>query len=63
LPGKIPDAKMDILYDAQTSGGLLISVDGEKAQGLVERLHSKGVRQAAMVGEVRENPKGRVVLQ
>ncbi len=62
LAGTIPDAIMDILYDAQTSGGLLISVEGKKAQRLVNRLHSKGVREAAMVGEVRTDPKGRVVL-
>jgi selenide,water dikinase len=62
LAGTIPDTIMDILYDAQTSGGLLISVEGEKAQRLLEQLHSKGVRQAAMVGEVREDPRGRVVV-
>jgi len=62
LAGKIPEVIMDILYDAQTSGGLLISVEGEKAHSLLEQLHSKGVRQAAMVGEVRKDPKGRVVV-
>ena len=62
LAGTISDVMMDILYDAQTSGGLLISVAGEKAQSLLEQLHSKGVRQAAMVGEVRKDPKGRVVV-
>lgn len=62
MAGTISEVKMDILYDAQTSGGLLISVEGEKAQSLLEHLHSKGVRQAAMVGEVREEPKGRIVV-
>ena len=62
LAGTIPDTIMDILYDAQTSGGLLISVKGEKAHSLLEQLHSKGVRQAAMVGEVRTDPKGAIVL-
>jgi selenide,water dikinase len=62
LAGTIPDTIMDILYDAQTSGGLLISVEGEKAQGLLERLHSRGVEHAAMVGEVRKAPKGGIVV-
>ncbi len=62
LAGTIPEVIMDILYDAQTSGGLLISVEGEKAHSLLEQLHSKGVRQAAMVGEVRTDPKGAIVL-
>jgi selenide,water dikinase len=62
IPRDIPNEKLDVLCDAQTSGGLLISVEGEKVQSLLEQLHSKGVRQAAMVGEVRTDPKGRVVL-
>ena len=62
LAAPIPYTIMDILYDAQTSGGLLISVEGEKALSLLEQLHSKGVRQAAMVGEVRKDPKERVVV-
>jgi selenide,water dikinase len=60
--GTIPPAIVDILYDAQTSGGLLISVAAEKAQGLLERLHSRGVQHATVVGEVMEAPKGRIVL-
>jgi selenide,water dikinase len=62
VAGAIPDTRMDILYDAQTSGGLLISVEGEKVQALLERLHSKGVRKATVVGEVHEDPKGRIVV-
>jgi selenide,water dikinase len=61
-PGTIPPAIVDILYDAQTSGGLLISVAAEKAQGLLERLHSRGVQHAAVVGEVMEAPKGGIVV-
>ncbi len=61
--GYVPDTKMDILYDAQTSGGLLISVGGERVKMLLEQLHSKGVQWATVIGEVLEDPKGRVVLQ
>jgi selenide,water dikinase len=62
ISGDISNEKMDILYDAQTSGGLLISVEGEKAQRLLEQLHAKGVQPAAIIGEVIEEPKGRIVL-
>ncbi len=62
ISGDISNEKMDILYDAQTSGGLLISVEGEKAQSLLEQLHAKGVQPAAIIGEVIEEPKGRIVL-
>jgi selenide,water dikinase len=63
ISGHVPDIKMDILYDAQTSGGLLISVEGEMVEMLLEQLHSKGVQWATVIGEVLEGPKGRVVLQ
>jgi selenide,water dikinase len=63
ISGDISNEKMDILYDAQTSGGLLISVEGEKAQRLLEQLHAKGVQPAAIIGEVIEEPKGRIVLR
>lgn len=63
ISGDISDEKLDILYDAQTSGGLLISVEGEKAQRLLEQLHAKGVQPAAIIGEVIEEPKGRIVLR
>jgi selenide,water dikinase len=63
VAGTIPDAKMDILYDAQTSGGLLISVEGKRVKRLLEQLHRRGVKWAAIIGEVLDGPKGRVVLQ
>ncbi len=43
-----------ILSDAQTSGGLLIAVPGEKLPQLMESLSSRGVEEAAVVGEVVE---------
>jgi len=41
-----------LLYDPQTSGGLLIVVDAEKAASLVSQLRADGY-DAALVGEVR----------
>ncbi len=55
LPGVDP-LKLAVLYDAQTSGGLLLSVAPEKAERLYEKLLEKGVMEAAFVGEVREGP-------
>ncbi len=63
ISGHVPDIKMDILYDAQTSGGLLISVKGKRVEMLLEQLHSKGVQWTTVIGEVLGGPKGRVVLQ
>ena len=61
--GHVPDIKMDILYDAQTSGGLLISVEGERVQMLLGQLRRRGVKWATIIGEVLEGPRGRIVLQ
>lgn len=41
-----------ILSDAQTSGGLLISVSQEKTQSLLDSLISHGVKDAVVVGEI-----------
>ncbi len=43
---------MDILYDPQTSGGLLICVPPSVADQLLEDLHRKGIAEAASIGEV-----------
>jgi selenide, water dikinase len=52
----------DILFDPQTSGGLLISVDGSKAEAMLEALVREGVQDAAIVGEVVEAPRERILV-
>jgi len=52
----------DILFDAQTSGGLLIMVHPEDALPLVEDLCAKGVDEAAIIGEVIESPKEKILV-
>jgi len=54
LEGKISDDLLDILYGAETSGGLLVSLSREKAETLLKNLHSRGVEEATVVGEVIE---------
>ena len=43
---------IDILFDPQTSGGLLFSVPATEGPGLVKALHDAGVECAAIVGAV-----------
>jgi selenide,water dikinase len=52
-----------LLCDAQTSGGLLISIEKEKADGLVELLRKKGVGEAEVIGEVKDTrPTGITII-
>ncbi|MCK4466836.1 MAG: selenide, water dikinase SelD, partial [Desulfobacterales bacterium] len=53
---------MDILYDPQTSGGLLICVERENAGDLVNELKEKGIDDVAVIGEVLSEPKGKIVV-
>jgi selenide,water dikinase len=53
----------EILFDPQTSGGLLISVNTEKAGILLEKLKQAGVNEAAIIGEVIGQPAGKITVQ
>lgn len=45
-------SERELLFDPQTSGGLLLSVPAEEADGLLDDLRKGGVPDAAIVGEV-----------
>jgi selenide,water dikinase len=57
---EVPKYLQDILYDPQTSGGLLMAVPKAKAPRLLKKLLAAGVAEAAIVGEVLKEPKGRI---
>jgi len=59
----VTDETLLILCDAQTSGGLLISAPEPQAHTLLDRLHREGVDEAAIIGEVAEQPKGKIVIK
>jgi len=52
----------DVLFDPQTSGGLLICVDGEKADSLLHNLKKNGVEKAAVIGEVISGPREAIIV-
>jgi selenide,water dikinase len=58
----ITEEQLLILFDAQTSGGLLISLPGPAAPTLLEQLHQEGITEAAIVGEVVKEPKGKIAI-
>ncbi len=59
----VPQYLADILFDPQTSGGLLIAVPEGKAADLLERLKKEGVKEAVIIGEVVAVPKARITVK
>jgi selenide,water dikinase len=48
----------ELLYDPQTSGGLLLSLPKDQAQKLLQDLHSVGIDAAVKIGEIVEGAVG-----
>ena len=63
LDPNLPPEIIDILFDPQTSGGLLISVPSSKADFLLDKLQESGIQQAAIIGEVVSDPKGIIAVK
>jgi len=58
----VPQYLQDILFDPQTSGGLLISVPRGKADSLLIQLREKNVHEAVIIGEVVAEPKEKIIV-
>lgn len=58
----VPALLIDILYDPQTSGGLLISLPTDGAERLVETLKKEGDLYSSIVGQVVEEPRGKIQI-
>ena len=55
-------AEEEMLYDPQTSGGLLLSLPHSEADALLKVLHDTGINQAVKIGEIVDEPVGIVVV-
>jgi selenide, water dikinase len=58
----VPQYLQDILFDPQTSGGLLISVPRGNADSLLTQLREKNVNEAVIIGEVVAEPKEKIIV-
>ncbi len=53
----------DVLFDPQTSGGLLIAVAPEKLDELLSRLHEAGDTVACRIGEVIPKQRAAIIVE
>jgi selenide, water dikinase len=54
---------LDILFDAQTSGGLLIAVAESSADALIDALRAEGCPEAGIIGRVIGEGSGRILVR
>jgi selenide,water dikinase len=60
----VDEARRQMLFDPQTSGGLLIAIPAHCALALCEALQSRGYTEARIMGEVVAlNPKSTALVQ
>lgn len=60
IAADVTESEQALLYDAQTSGGLLISLPEDKAVNLVGELRAEGNLHATIIGRVAEPSDGHV---
>lgn len=58
----LPAEEEELLYDPQTSGGLLLAVPGAQADDLVSSLHAAGIGAAVRIGQVTDENIGLTVF-
>lgn len=56
IEAKLPAWHLEIAFDPQTSGGLMVAVPAGEGEKLVTALHDAGVSAAAVIGKVSEAP-------
>ena len=59
---EVPEAIRVLLFDAQTSGGLLIAVDPDRAGALVAALEREGTPAAARIGRLTRGVAGAMTV-
>ncbi|MBW1709112.1 MAG: selenide, water dikinase SelD [Deltaproteobacteria bacterium] len=60
VASNVPEERLNLLADAQTSSGLLLAVSPEKVDDVLASLHSHNAPQAAVIGRVTEGPPGNI---
>ena len=63
IEARVSDEMLFVLFDAQTSGGLLISLPPADGDTLVKKMHGAGIDDAAIIGHMVGNPKGEIIIR
>lgn len=58
----VSEPMLDMCFDAQTSGGLLISTAADNAERLLNALHDAGVAEACVIGRIACKGEGRIFV-
>jgi selenide, water dikinase len=61
--GAIGEVDEALVYDPQTSGGLLMCVPAAKARSVLGALKKKGAKRAAVIGRIVEKSEGKIILK
>ena len=61
LERQLTASEEELLYDPQTSGGLLLALPGDQAKRLVADLHAIGIGRASLIGEMVAGSPGIVI--
>ena len=60
---KVPEMERIILYDPQTSGGLLIALPQAEGEKLLRICREKGIEDASLIGEVVPRGKSLIIVE
>jgi selenide,water dikinase len=61
--GRLDPVRLEFFYDAQTSGGILMSVPADRADAAVAEARGKGALAACVIGEVVERREKAIILR
>jgi selenide,water dikinase len=62
ISAKLSRAEEELLFDPQTSGGLLLSIPESQAKQFISELRTAGVDTAVKIGEVISSPNPRITV-
>lgn len=63
VAGAVSAADQDLLYDPQTSGGLLLAVPEANKEALLAALRQEGIRRPSVIGRVVGSGTGRITIR